>query len=317
MSKIRNRALNKFEFLINKTRLHSYPAVLDLVVTHQCNFKCIFCKNYPLEGDKFLSSDNFNSIANQVFPKISNLNICSGGEPLLHKNIIDFLRLAKKYKIKTFLLTNGSLLNKDISKQIVEEELLDTLGLSFDGIRPETVEQIRINANSEQIIDNIKYFLSLRKNNNAPKVLIRSVLMRKTIDELSESIKFWGETGVDILEYSYLSLTKNIDKNESLIYHQDLTKEYSKPDLKTLILPVDESSVFVSIFSSIIGSWIISFFTAVSLITSFFSTGLSIGLIDLRFKKKFSSIALSSEVLSKRKGNVSTLYHTLFESTSS
>ena len=84
-----NHLVNRVEERLQCTSLISKPVDIDLVLTKACNFACSFCKDYETPaGSKRISIEEFQTLADQVFPTARRLNICSGGEPYLHNQII-------------------------------------------------------------------------------------------------------------------------------------------------------------------------------------------------------------------------------------
>jgi len=79
-----------------------------------------------------------------------------------------------------------------------------------------------------QVMENIRMFLRLRKEigNGKPSVTIRYALMRSNIEELPDAVRFWGDLGIERIDAGYLSLANGMDRDLSLYYHQDLTREY-------------------------------------------------------------------------------------------
>jgi radical SAM protein with 4Fe4S-binding SPASM domain len=242
-----NTTINIFETKMQLPVLNSLPQIIDVVLTRSCNLKCIFCKNYETSGAKQISMDCFEKVARHFFPTTRTLSICSGGEPYLHKNLIDLLRIARKYKISTFVLSNGMLVREDIIRTIIQEELISRHGFSVDGITASTVEALRVNAKLDLILENIATLIRIRKEERkkTPSIVIRYALMRSNIEELPEAIQHWGKMGIDTIQCNYLSVCNDINPQESLFFHQDLmTKIFKKsralavdyPHLK-LILP--------------------------------------------------------------------------------
>ena len=219
-----NSVINKREFRLQLPKLHSLPQVVDIVLTKSCNLKCVFCKDYETTGAKQVSIENFEKVARQLFPTARMLNICSGGEPYMHKQLKDLLRIAHRYKVKTWVLSNGMLLNENLIRTIVREELISRHGFSVDGIKASTVEAIRVKAKLDVIIDNIQMLIRIRgeEGKQKPGIVIRYVLMHSNIEELPDAVRYWGEIGIDIIDCSYLSLCNDIDHQESLYFHQDL-----------------------------------------------------------------------------------------------
>jgi radical SAM protein with 4Fe4S-binding SPASM domain len=207
--------------------LHSLPQNVDIVLTTKCNLACVFCKLYPVSGAKQVSIENFRKAAEQLFPTARLVSICSGGEPYLHKNLEELLRIIRQYSVPTWVLSNGMLLEEERIRTIVREELITLHGFSIDGIRSSTVEAIRVNAKLDVIVENIKMLIRIRKEErkHKPPIVIRYVLMRSNIEELPDAVRHWGEMGIDVIDCNYLSLSRNIDRQQSLYFHQDLTEE--------------------------------------------------------------------------------------------
>lgn len=222
-----NVAVNQLEISRQSSMLRSLPQIVDVVLTKMCNLKCIFCKDYETSGDKYVSTRNFEMAARQLFPTARLVSICSGGEPYLHRQLIDLLRIARQYKVETWLLSNGMLLREDLIRAIITEELISRHGFSVDGIKASTVEAIRVRANFDVIINNIKMLMRIREKEckKKPSIVIRYALMYSNIIELPDAVQYWGEMGVDTLNCSYLSLCNNIADQESLYFHQDLMKQ--------------------------------------------------------------------------------------------
>ena len=222
-----NVIVNVFEERLQKRKMHSYPQVIAVVLTKKCNLKCIYCKDYETVGSQQISSENYTKLAENLFPKARLIRFCSGGEPYLHKNLVDFLRIARRYNVKTLVMSNGMLIKEDVIRTIVREELITTHGFSIDGIKASTVEAIRINAKLDVVLKNVQMLIRIREEEKKiqPAIKIRYTLMRSNIEELPGAVRYWGEMGVDGIECSYISLCNNIDQKESLYYHQKLLED--------------------------------------------------------------------------------------------
>ena len=222
-----NKAKNQLEARLQRTKLSSKPVVVDLVVTKACNLACTFCKDYEHPGAKKVERENFERVAAELFPTARWLNICSGGEPYLHTGLEDLLRLAKRYKLKNWVLSNAMLLKEERMREIFEEGLIDSHGFSIDGIENETVETIRVNSKLPTILEKLDMVLRLRREigGKKPEIVIRYALMRRNIEELPRAVEYWGERGADRLDTGYLSLANGIEEDESLFFHQDLASK--------------------------------------------------------------------------------------------
>jgi radical SAM protein with 4Fe4S-binding SPASM domain len=221
-----NTALNLAEARLQLPVVRSLPQNVDIVLTKACNLACTFCKDYETVGAKRVSVENFEKAARQLFPTARWVSICSGGEPYLHKGLEDLLRIARRYRVSSWVLSNGMLLKQDRIRTIIREGLITLHGFSVDGMKPATVEALRVNAKLDEILENIKMLLRVREEERKrkPGIVIRYALMRSNVEELPAAVEYWGELGIDRIDSGYLSVCNGIDSQESLYFHQDLMK---------------------------------------------------------------------------------------------
>ena len=223
-----NDLLSRIETRLERQTVLSRPVDVDVVLTKACNFACTFCKDYETPiGSKRVSQEDFERVARQLFPFARRLNICSGGEPYLHKGLEDMLRVAKRYGLFTWLLSNGSVFREDRFRAIVEEGLVSEHGFSVDGFKAETVESIRLNGKLPVILNTITSLQRMRDEagRKKPEITIRYALMRRNIEEAPDAIRMWGDLGIDRINFGFLSLANEISKDELLFYHQPITEK--------------------------------------------------------------------------------------------
>lgn len=84
-------------------------------ITNNCNLNCSFCSPVK-KTKKFMTISEFEHILKEVELKTDYIYLHVKGEPLLHPNLIDFLKLAEKYNLKVNLTTNGTLFPKLVDK---------------------------------------------------------------------------------------------------------------------------------------------------------------------------------------------------------
>lgn len=84
-------------------------------ITNNCNLNCSFCsKDNNIKRNMTL--EEFEIILNKISNYTDYIYLHVKGEPLIHKNIIDFLKLAEKYNLKVNLTTNGVLFPKLVNE---------------------------------------------------------------------------------------------------------------------------------------------------------------------------------------------------------
>jgi len=140
-----------------------YGRVIDYLrisVTDRCNFRCIYCM--PPEGVKLLESQEILSYEEllrviTILGKhgVSKIRL-TGGEPLVRKGIVDFIRSIRALgTIKDLAMTtNGSLLG-DMAYQL-KVAGLDRVNISIDTLDPERFARITGRGNLADVLKGIE-----------------------------------------------------------------------------------------------------------------------------------------------------------------
>lgn len=118
---------------LQKLTLLDYPGNMAATVfTGGCNFRCPFCHNRSLV---FLNENETEILSDDIVEYVSMRNkvldgVCiTGGEPLLHPGLKDFINKIKNLGLKVKLDTNGS--NFNGLKTLVEEKLVDYVAMDI------------------------------------------------------------------------------------------------------------------------------------------------------------------------------------------
>ena len=172
----------------------SFPTNVDIETSSLCNLSCEMC-NWGIDlrkskgnyKDKFeIIKDSYGNMDLEFYKKIINeiarengyaIKLNWRGEPLINKNIAKMIKYAKEKGILEVLLnTNGTLLNQELSKEIIKAGL-DVIIFSFDSMTKELFESIRKGADFVSTLANILNFIKIRDKHKAktgsPKPLIR------------------------------------------------------------------------------------------------------------------------------------------------
>lgn len=119
---------------IQKLTLLDYPGTVACTVfTAGCNFRCPFCHNAMLVLPEQITQDYLTD--DEVFDFLRRRRgvldgvAVTGGEPLLHKDIPEFLERVKELGYKIKLDTNGS--NPALLREIVEKKLVDRVAMDI------------------------------------------------------------------------------------------------------------------------------------------------------------------------------------------
>ncbi|HLL24899.1 MAG TPA: radical SAM protein, partial [Kofleriaceae bacterium] len=111
------------------------PLLAQLVVTRRCNLSCGYCNEY--DG---VSAPVPTELLKARVDKLASLGLLfceyTGGETLLHPDIIELVRYASSYNFdERWIITNGYLLSPEIVNALNDAGLTH-LQISIDGVTP-------------------------------------------------------------------------------------------------------------------------------------------------------------------------------------
>lgn len=118
---------------LQKLTLLDYPGRMAATVfTGGCNFRCPFCHNRSLvflnENDTEISQEDILDYLGKRNKVLDGLCI-TGGEPLLHPGIKNFIKKVRNLGLSVKLDTNGS--NFETLKELIDEKLVDYVAMDI------------------------------------------------------------------------------------------------------------------------------------------------------------------------------------------
>lgn len=145
-----------------KNSFVDYPENLSIVIfTPFCNFDCFYCHNRDLIENPpyFYTEKEIFDFLNKRKNMIDHL-VISGGEPTLQKDLKEFITKCKNLGYKIKLDSNGS--NKDIIKDLINENLLDFIAIDYKAPLNKYKEICKFNG--EKTLETINYLKTTKIN---------------------------------------------------------------------------------------------------------------------------------------------------------
>lgn len=176
-----------------------YIRAIDIEPVAACNLKCPFCQvpgwRRAIETTP-MTLEVFEKIINQ-FPGLMWVKIQGMGEPFLNRQLPDFLAYCTGKRIKTVIISNGTLLTKAMGEKIIDSGLSE-IYFSFDGATRETYESLRVGANFEEVLGNIRGLCELKKarNSNIRIGMVCLVSTEQVLKELPRYVQMAFDNGV-------------------------------------------------------------------------------------------------------------------------
>ncbi len=180
----------------NHVRLHrpvTHLAKVYVEPTTCCNLDCRTCiRNMWDEPLGSMTGATFARILDNLESIEPRPTIFFGGlgEPLFHRDILDWIAQAKASGATVEMITNGTLLTEDKARALIASGL-DNLWISIDGATPDSFSDVRLGARLPQVIENVMRLRRLRKGSHfaKPEIDVAFVAMKRNIHELPEVLK--------------------------------------------------------------------------------------------------------------------------------
>ena len=180
--------------------------------TTQCNLNCRMCiRNTWDEPLGQMAESTFDRIIKSLraFSPPPTIIFGGFGEPLSHPRIAEMVAAVKALGAPVELITNATLLTRDLSRHLIEAGL-DVLWVSLDAATTEVYGDVRLGAILPQVIANVACFRDMPRHvNPAPlHIGIVFVAMKRNIADLPEVMRLGRQLGADrfmltnILPYS-------------------------------------------------------------------------------------------------------------------
>ena len=211
-----NTTLNLKEINDGKISLLSYPRRLVFELTNACNLNCIMCgrnaanfKPTSFDMDVFRSFEPLMDIVEEV-------TLMGWGEPTIHPNFIEMLKIINKHTARKYFCTNGMNLNK--IKDAIFDYKVDVFAVSLDGATEATNSRIRRGSDIVKICENLKEIVAIKKRFNLEYPWINFVFcaMNSNIRELPDLVRLAHDIGIDEVKVVYLTVFNDALLKESL-----------------------------------------------------------------------------------------------------
>ncbi|MFX1364670.1 MAG: radical SAM protein [Promethearchaeota archaeon] len=196
------------------------PLCIQIEITNQCNSKCLMCERHLDSSANYMKLDDLS----RILQSISNYNvkniIFSGGEPTLHSQFSDILRLAKEsFNLNIGILSNGLDIDENLAKNMCK--FSDWIRISVDGTNKEIINKIR----GGEIYNNlIKSLCNLKSNrNDSCNIGMCYTIQKENIDDFEKMLSIISNqqnnsenSSIDFSLFSHFSFKFAHGKNDSI-----------------------------------------------------------------------------------------------------
>ena len=177
----------------------SYPTMMEFVLTNTCNLECVMCRgensNLIRKNRERLPpivspyDDKFLEQLREFIPHLKETRFSGSGEAFsidMNYKIWDMI-LELNPSCLIMVQTNGTILTGRVKEMLKKGNF--EIGISIDSLQKQTYEAIRVNANFDKVMDNLRYFHQYSMDKGS-KFGISSCVMRNNWRELPDFVNY-------------------------------------------------------------------------------------------------------------------------------
>jgi radical SAM protein with 4Fe4S-binding SPASM domain len=190
-----NAVLNHQEFLARQLTLASYPTMVFLELTQNCNLSCLMCRSsrgYDTSLD--LAESVFDRVATTLFPYASLIGLNGWGESTILKNFPRRLRTAIDSGARIRMVTNAHAMTAPLWEMFFEGD--NILVISIDSADAATFKRLG-RGDLPRVKRNIGIGVATRERLGRGHIHFNTVLNSYTVHTLPDVLHMAADLGVD------------------------------------------------------------------------------------------------------------------------
>jgi len=172
-----------------KTSLLDYPDRISAIVwTSGCNFRCPFCynKSLALGAAELFPQDEILSFLSKRKALLEGV-VISGGEPLLHDDLIDFIKRIKDLRLLVKIDTNGAFPER--LSELLEQQLVDYVAMDVKAPKKKYPELTGVGTDLSKIEASIDLLKTKAPAYEFKTTFIPGLLTKEDIIEIAQWLK--------------------------------------------------------------------------------------------------------------------------------
>ena len=189
------------------------PEQVVIDPTNRCNLRCVSCWLYSpmLENDKPSGDWLKKELPGRTMVRLiddlaeigtKRIRFTGGGEPFMHRDLMEVIEYAGKKKLSTAITTNLTLVSRHDIKRLLDAGL-EELCVSIWASTPENYARVHPgvpNGYFERVKDNLLFLKKSRSRR--PKITFANVIMNNNVDDLEGMYEFGLQYGADALYFT-------------------------------------------------------------------------------------------------------------------
>lgn len=194
-----NRKLNSIEYSEGKIILESYPKVIFVELTQNCNLRCLMCRSPTDQNNKHRDMDDeiFSQIKKEIFPYVSVVDLRGFGESTILNNFEERVLETHAAGPKIRLVTNGVSIKRTTWNVLMETGA--SVIVSIDTTKDVLAKKIgRGDINS--LLRSLEIGCSERdKSSTQSNISINTVVSSLNLDEIEDVVLLAAKYNIQLI----------------------------------------------------------------------------------------------------------------------
>lgn len=197
-------------FIYRAEKPWNMPLHVQVELTNYCNLHCPVCptgSGVIERKPRAMSPGLFEKFMEEMGPYLLTMSLWAWGEPLLHPQLREILRIAGEHSVITFLSTNGQNLDNEKIVKAILDFPPTYLIVAIDGLTDDSNSKYRVGARLDRILAGVHRIREERssRKQESPILHMRYMVMKHNQHELTGVVDFAKENGFDFLTFRDLS----------------------------------------------------------------------------------------------------------------
>lgn len=205
--------------LIHKPR--PYRSIV-IESTDRCNLLCVSCPRLSYAyKPRDLTMEAFMKLV-PALKNYDNVDLTGWGEPLLHKQLFDMIRISREQGCTAGFISNATLLDDKRGRKLLEAGV-NWMFISIDGADPGTFSGIRVGGDLGKVINNCRHFVKLREEYktpeyNGPFLSTTFTMNRSNMPEVPEFVALACDVGFDQIHIKNQDVVSKPDDVQQILF---------------------------------------------------------------------------------------------------
>lgn len=177
-----------------------FPLQVEIGATNSCQHFCTFCSLDWITHGKVKIDPNamIRSLESMAKVGVKAVYFAGEGEPMLHRNMADFVEVSYENGMGVSMATNGQLLTREKAEKIIPK--LSWIRFSIDAATPDTHAKIHgVNPTAyTKILDNISECVRIKKDTHSKlDIGVQAIVLPENLPEMEDFVVMFKDIGVD------------------------------------------------------------------------------------------------------------------------